>query len=477
MRTVSAKGQVARLVALLLASLLLAVLTLKTLTVFPSFFVEDDAWFYLEIGYNLGTLHRSTFDGINSTSGYHLAWGGILGILSAGCSLFSSTKTLFLIVAATVYLFLGSIAAEYFGKNSIEKLVLLFFVFFSKMLMESQLLATLLLIVGYCFLKERKSRWVSAVLVLIPLVRIDAIIMMAPLAIYYLTQRDYRTFTRFCVPVALGTAVHFLLMFLLFGRLASVASLNKAYWLGQWGVGEVIRYNLTGYMRYKVGVFFVLLCLSVAGAATARHRPERIRALLLIAGPALFVVFHILMNAGLRDWYLSPALFLFALVLLRCGGKAPRRAFLLVVCMLVLRETRAAYFFYADDAATLRTERVHLFLDQVRNIVPEDEAIYQVDGSGFTGFFARRKIVNGDGLVNSYGYLDRLKADNLRTYLKDCNIRYVITTEPVDGKTLLDFHGLRLTTDDADRVADSGLRERYQSFMLWRVRKSYFDGL
>ena len=475
MARVSAKHHVARLVALLLASLFVAVVGFKAIAVYPSFFIEDDAWFYLEIGHNLGTLHRSTFDQINTTSGYHLCWGAILGLLSAVTSLFSPDKCLFLIISTAVYLFCGLIAAEYFGRNMAEKLALLFLVFYSKMLMETQLLATLLLFVCHCVLRERKTPWVYVAVVLIPLVRVDAAMILLPLLLYYLLRRDFDAFGKLCGSLVLGMAAHLLLMGGLFGHLASASSLLKAWYFDQLGVSGTVALNVTGYMRNKVVIFLALLVLSTIGACTSKDRDARLRSLVVIAGPALFTLFHVLFNPGLRDWYLSPALFVFALVLLRCEAKAPRGLFLVLVCLLVVREVRSAHRFYADDAATLRTEKIHLFLDEVRRIVPQDEAIYQVDGAGFTGFFSQRKIVNGDGLVNSYFYLDRLKADRLADYLRDNHIKYVITTSPIDGPHVIDFHGLVVSGDDVEKMAESGLDERFQALVLWKIKESYFD--
>ena len=81
------------------AALLMAMLGFRTLAACPSFFVEDDAWFYMQIGYNLGTTGQSTFDGIHATSGYHLAWGGLLSLTAAATSIFSPDKSLFLLAA------------------------------------------------------------------------------------------------------------------------------------------------------------------------------------------------------------------------------------------------------------------------------------------------------------------------------------------------------------------------------------------
>ena len=97
-----------------------------------------------------------------------------------------------------------------------------------------------------------------------------------------------------------------------------------------------------------------------------------------------------------------------------------------------------------------------------------------VDGCGYTGFFAGRPIVNGDGLMQSYAYFARLKADRLGDYLRENKIRYVITNSPVEGRNLIDYHGLVLARDDAELAAASGNRVPLYALALWQIRESYF---
>ena len=467
-------GSRRRLAALAVISLLLSMLGFKTLAACPSFFVEDDAWFYLQIGYNWGTLGWSTFDGVNTTSGYHLGWAGILAAVAYVTSLFSSAKSLFLIGAVTVYFFLGLLGADSFGRRRIEKAVFFFFVFYPSLLMESQLLALAMLTVSYFFLTGRKSAWFYVALVLVPLTRIDATVMLVPPAAYYLLHKDFDSLKKYCFFSALGVAVHFLLMLSLFGSLATVSSQIKGHMFAQTGVGQIVQLNVGRYGRYELAVFLAMLLLAGAGVWASRRTSDAAKAFCVIAGPAVFTAVHVLVNPILRVWYFSPAFFVFALVALRCKAKVPRYIFLVFVCLLVVREARNAHFHFADDAATARTEKIGLFLEDVKRIVPEDEPIFQIDASGFTGFFSGRIIVNGDGLMNSHAYLECLKADGLQNYLRENDVRYVITNRPLVREYVVNFHGLVVPVGEAEVVADRGVREQYRAFKLWRVKDSYY---
>ncbi|MEO6694031.1 MAG: hypothetical protein ABIO41_02395 [Ignavibacteria bacterium] len=57
-----------------------------------------------------------------------------------------------------------------------------------------------------------------------------------------------------------------------------------------------------------------------------------------------------------------------------------------------------------------------------------------MDLTGITGFFSQRKVINGDGLINSFEYLDYVRNGNLEQYLKDKKIYFYSThTEKVDS--------------------------------------------
>lgn len=56
--------------------------TLAAVIYTPAVFMVDDAWFYLQIGRNLGLGLGSTFDGEVATNGYHPLWQAVVGLLA-----------------------------------------------------------------------------------------------------------------------------------------------------------------------------------------------------------------------------------------------------------------------------------------------------------------------------------------------------------------------------------------------------------
>ena len=119
---------------------------------------------------------------------------------------------------------------------------------------------------------------------------------------------------------------------------------------------------------------------------------------------------------------------------------------------------------HADDTA-----RVEAFLAEVRSEVPRDEPIFQVDGSGYTGYFSGRRIVNGDGLVNTHAYLRRLRAGALAGYLDEEGISYIIGNRAGDGP-VVDVGGLVVERGEVEELARlrGDAPSPYTHFVLYR---------
>ena len=104
-----------------------------------------------------------------------------------------------------------------------------------------------------------------------------------------------------------------------------------------------------------------------------------------------------------------------------------------------------------------------IFLEEVRKSVPEDNLIFQVDGSGYVGFFSERKVINGDGMVNNYEFLDFKKSRTIRSYLKENHIGYIITNNPIERSSFVN-------REDVEEVAVSKSKERFVEFRLFKLR-------
>jgi len=84
--------------------------------------------------------------------------------------------------------------------------------------------------------------------------------------------------------------------------------------------------------------------------------------------------------------------------------------------------------------------------------VPEDEPVFQIDASGWVGWFSMRRVVNGDGLVNDHAYARRLHDNQLSGYLRDEGIRYIVQSQYPYDDVLVDIAGLRVPMESVDVV-------------------------
>ena len=82
---------------------------------------------------------------------------------------------------------------------------------------------------------------------------------------------------------------------------------------------------------------------------------------------------------------------------------------------------------------------------------PVDAVIFQRDGAGAVSYFARRHIINGDGLVNNMPYQVMLRSGKLCQYLQDQKVQYLVTNVFVNSAgNLQDF--IYLWTKGVDSI-------------------------
>jgi hypothetical protein len=186
---------------------------------------------------------------------------------------------------------------------------------------------------------------------------------------------------------------------------------------------------------------------------------------------ASFTVPHFIMN--MRPWYFVPGYFgcTALLVATRDAGtpSAARTARIGIVAgwlglaAFAAGEVRAGVR-YMEEVRAIRD-----FVRALQAIVPPGEPIYQVDGSGYIGFFSERPVVNGDGFVNTHAYAERLKEGRLAGYLDEEGIDYIVTNHP-DTADPVNFQGLIVTSEAVEEIASKRgpAVNRFTSFRLFR---------
>lgn len=468
----------ARAFLLVLVAALAAALLLPAARLLPNALIEDDGFFYAQIAYNLATTGRSSFDGINETSGYHLLWMGVLAAVSWLGSLVSGAKLFHLYLYLWLNLGLCLALAMALGETWTQRLGAFALALLGSFLTEATLLALLIVQLASRFLDEDEplgSRWSDRlVLFLVPLTRIDATLALLPPLAWLIFQRRNG---RWPCALALtgGIATQLLLMLLLFGSVIPVSARIKLAYSPLANLGETLWINLANSPgnAFRALVAFALLGMIAVGLRYVPSTESRWRQAALALGAALY--FGTLMALLImRDWHYLPLHAVLYFVAVRaCAAsvgaslhQAMRGLGVAIAAVYTGAFVNYQLTYAVDQANSLA------FVQRVADHVSEGQPIYQVDASGYTGFFSGRPIVNGDGLVNSAAYAERRLRGELDGYLEESGICYLITNlDRSASDSLVDYHGLRVAKDAATlllTVPPGGPNPRVR-FALYRL--------
>jgi hypothetical protein len=446
---------------------------------FPYGLTDDDAWFYSRIAYELGTTGRPTFDGIHPTSGFHLLWGGLLGLSSAAVGLFSLNPEVHLYAHEAVYVFIALLVAGSFARRRSDRFSLFALTIVSTMLMETLLVGALLL----AFLRlsndddtrPARRRLALVALALVPLARIDAAVIPLALAAILLAARRQREAVWIVAAVALGTIVQVALMLAIFGHPFSVSSMIKTT-IALPAVGTLVA-NVRGPESLSPGfvlraLIFLILAVAVF-ARPVRHHARHLRHLGIAVGVCLFTLVHLVAHR-IPFWCYLPAY----MVLFYLASQEDRRDLLRRWTVLAIPALLAV--FLVDKLLDVQRHRPVVrgardFVTKLAEVVPPDGRIYQVDGAGFVGFFSGRHVINGDGLVNTYEYADRARRGALGGYLDEEGICFVVDNVDRGGSDIIvNFGGLVIRQADVDEVLRTRTYGQHPTtdFVLYRRRSA-----
>lgn len=435
----------------------------KRIVTIPYGLMEDDGYFYAQIAYNIGVNGISSFDGINTTDGYHLLWCWILAGLSFLMKTFTLNKTIHIFMFVFCQLVLISYFVVKASKQNIYAGFSIFsFFIFGNLLMETVLLSCLLIYLVY----GNKNWFYYLSFFLIPLTRIDAVVIIAPFLIFVLYKNTKEGLNIIAMSL-LGILVHFLSVKLLSGEWFTVSSIIKSN--NYSSSFENITRNIFLHKRSFFRVF--TLSLSLFSALWVTYRKNNIsKTNILIVGLILFYIMH-LFSGVMRSWYFVPgtvvstAVFYSYYVKNKINNLVYGALFLLALFHVAARVW--VIFSYSDEAT-----KVNKFVADIEKVVPEGEVLFQVDASGFTGYFSQRKVVNGDGLVNTHAFSNRMFAGKLDGYLEENDICFVIDNYSRKEKPVVDVGGIHITRDDVELVTGERSDCSYPMtcFSLYRLK-------
>jgi hypothetical protein len=463
------------------------------LTRFPRGLLTDDAYFYVKIAWNLGGGRGSTFDGLHITDGYHLLWAWILASASALVGWLTVDHWFHLGAMLWIYFMLCWAIALLFGRSWTDRLLLLSMGVVFKAMMETTLLSLVLLACAREYLdpigpagdRPAPRRWNRAVLLaLMPLVRIDAALIAGILALSGLAgdsphgESDRARGSRWksvavdLVAVTAGVALQILVHFLLFGRWTTVSMVLKGFrsvpFLGR------LTFNLTGadlQNGLSLGLFALFWGLALA---TAMQQPprQRSRAFVVLAAPAAFLIFHLVANVYINYWYFAPPAYLHVWYFLRYTPDRRRQLYRVGVGAIAAVSLLFLVKWAVDTKIRgQQQEWARAFVEELQQRVPPDERIFQIDASGWIGWFSGRAVINGDGLVNDHAYAERIGTGRLAGYLSQERVRYVVSNMYPVNNRLVQYAGLVVPLDAVEPiVAQPEGYPRGTAFGLFRLK-------
>jgi hypothetical protein len=389
---------------------------------FPNFF-RDDAFFYLKTAQNLASGLGSTFDGINRTNGFHPLYLWLLTLIARATPLTGMAGLYvgfaFDLACAAVWLIAMDVVFQRMGlatrTRRLASLWLVPIAFLPTFGTEAHLSLAAVGIFLCCISTARD--WPIALAgAVVVLSRLDLVLFVVLVSAWQTPLR--RTLVRLSLPVA-ALGAFALANKVLYGHPATISSALK------FGVRPDlahVRNDLTDLpLHVRIGWGF-----SVAAAIwhlAHRHRPAWLSAAAVwLLVQSMLLVFWL--RSQIEPWYLVLPLSVGGLLL--CAILAPaiergRRLHAAVVGVGAVLAT--AVLLYPRSSERTRALELAAWM---RQQLPADARLFQVDHAGTFGYFSERAIVNGDGLVNSWAYQDALRSGHLQAFLQAEGVKYVV---------------------------------------------------
>ena len=417
----------------------------------------DDAFYYLQTAFNAVHLGRISFDGLSETNGFH-PLQFLVSVLLAKISDKSALLRWVVIENAFLVLVTSVVLVGYFFRDCTRVARILAIVVLSSPIwylyiwLDAGMEMGPVLLFGalfYCawdaaadnaFISLRENCWFAACAALLILARLDVSIPLALFALVYLAFAIRKRLSVRYIVIPAVVAAMLLLPYVAwnwskFGHLVPVSGVVKA------GAAHDVKSNWRALSSgsHIGGVLVVLPLLSAVAALWLRAVPQRLRSSfwLLIASTGIYYAYVLFYAQQVFRWYLAYPLVLQSVsiaLLLRELLRAEKlvSAFcnfrMVVGCVLLSAGLHTVLYIWASHVDT-----TSLYLKQVAedlNLRLNRNDIVATYDAGIIGYFSTARVVNLDGLANSYEYYESyLKQNRVGAYLKEIDATYYLARE------------------------------------------------
>ncbi|MGB8409293.1 MAG: hypothetical protein WCE58_05225 [Gallionella sp.] len=418
-----------KLLNLFLAGLAIFILSVCLIEYFPNGIFEDDAYFYFQIAKNILDLHRSTFDGISTTNGYHPLWMVILVAAGAPLKLIGIQSPIiyagmFIAVSCLLWVLilahlegwaivLGAILGLYCGLG-----------------MEAPLAALFLILIFDRILNDKPaSVWVY----LMVASRVDMAIVLLPLL--FLTRIKRKSQIIVAALLAEGTVALF--NWVIAGHPYSISALIKSGGaaLGPLAIAAENFSSAGNVYRYAVVIAANIALFHLIRENARARKPNDARlCLALVITANMFLLAHTFLSST-RHWYFAPSLlpllYLWSKSILQSknlqsSSNLPKYGSASLAGMAGIGAILFVAYLVVNWNDMLSSNK---FFNEVRQVIPAGNAVYAEDGAGYAAWMLNGdlKVIDGDGLVNSFEYLKNTRRTcDMKSYFRENNIKYYL---------------------------------------------------
>ena len=230
-----------------------------------------------------------------------------------------------------------------------------------------------------------------------------------------------------------------------YGHFETISSSLKVYWPGTfatgWWVNSIPGVKIRMILPVCVALFAFPLLLRNTLSQRNVDASSHFGVDVVLIGANAYVVLHALVlimfaSGGVASWYFALSLTIGIVTGVHVGhqiiewlslGKQLSNIIGVVLLMVVLLAT----LLYLKPRFVAK-KRIHQLrvAEWLRDNISADEVIFQIDGTGFTGYFSERRVIDGDGLVNSWEYQRYLRSGRIDEYLRAKGVSYIVSHKP-----------------------------------------------
>lgn len=419
-------------------------------------FAHDDSFFYIKTANNFAKGLGSTFDGISHTNGYHPLYFISLVILFFIPGFLFKSSPEFLYRLVVLFHFIMIIGIQYFitaslrnifkkdlNKTNLLILPVLFssFIFIRDFGLESHpacLLASVFLFIKSKELNSGENNIFlkSFILVLLFLTRTDYLYTFIPfilIADLLISGNRKKYVIASITSLFLAAFLYYSSNYFFFGNLDTVSGRilnNFPGILFLSNINTLIVDPAKFYNQFAKILFVFVLYVIFMIFYFRKNDKNCIKSkfyLIILGfgtGSIVFTLLHLLFNNySIREWYMTmPVMLAIIMLFLAILKKKYLYRISLVLSVILL-----VYVFYGSRIKNYKYVSGYEYAKTLNSLVRVNESIYQVDYCGVVGFFSERKVIDGDGLINSFEYLGYLKTGRIDSYLSKYNVKYYST--------------------------------------------------